>query len=146
MPKKLLYCLILLICFSGYSQKVALYKQFYGSYDFTMMGNTLNKQANGDPNSCEVLTESSAPLNLSEKEADLNVKLNGIEVTSERTNYIYLDIDKKYAYFSAFADVTNIVKQFGRGEYTLSDLDLRKHIAKYCGGNYVGWSVVVVYN
>ncbi|SEH54611.1 gliding motility-associated C-terminal domain-containing protein [Paenimyroides aquimaris] len=163
MPKKILYCLTLLICFSGYSQKVTLYKQFYGSYDFTMMGNTLNKQANGDPNSCEVLTESSAPLNLSEnkpvvaaylywsgngseKEADLNVKLNGIEVTSERTNYIYLDIDKKYAYFSAFADVTNIVKQFGRGEYTLSDLDLRKHIAKYCGGNYVGWSVVVVYN
>jgi|GEM_PF-2073289 len=161
--KKILLFTFLIVNVFCYSQKVSLYKQFYGSYDFTMIGNTMNIKANGDPNSCQILTKSSASLNLNEEkeiiaaylywsgngadeEADLNVKLNGVSVKSERTNYIYLSADKKNGYFSAFSDVTTIVKQFGRGEYELSELDLRNHMPKYCGGNYVGWSIVVVYN
>ena len=158
----LTFIALLFFSLSGFSQKISLYKQFYGSYDFTMMGNTMNVKANGDVTSCDVLTESSATLNINnnrqivaaylywsgngnEKEADLNVKLNDVEVVSERTNYMFLDTQKKLAYFSAFADVTNIVKQFGKDNYTLSDLDLTKHMQRYCGGNYVGWAVVVVY-
>src|SRR5690606_27060390 len=84
--------------------------------------------------------------NGNQKEADLNVKLNGVDVQSERLNLLAAGADPNYAYFSAFADVTSIVKQFGETEYTLSELDLTKHIKKYCGGNYVGWAIVVVYN
>lgn len=118
LKKTLLFTFLILntLC---YSQKVSLYKQFYGSYDFTMLGNTMNVLANGDPNSCDILTESSATLNLNdnkevkaaylywsgngvETEADLNVKLNGIPVQSERTNYLYLNVEKTGAYFFGF--------------------------------------------
>lgn len=152
----------MLVTQSVFSQKISLYKQFYGNYDYTMLGNTLNVQANGDVNLCNVLTSSSASLNIpgtkeiaaaylywsgvgNPKEADLNVKLNNVEVQSQRTNFLAFSTDDKYAYFSAFADVTSIVQQYGETEYTLSDLDLTKHLAKYCGGNYVGWAITVVY-
>lgn len=162
MFRKLLFFTTLLISVSVFSQKISLYKQYYGSYDFTMLGNTMNKEANGNTSYCDILTQSSATLNINENqsiiaaylywsgngtpsEADLNVNLNGSTVLSERTNYIYLDNERKHAYFSAFSDVTSIVKQFGKGDYTLSDLDLTNHIARYCGGNYVGWAIAVVY-
>lgn len=163
MLKTLLLLTTLLCSFSGFAQKIALYKQFYGSYDYTMLGNTMNVQANGDPSLCAILTESSATLNIpgtkeiaaaylywsgngNQKEADLNVQLNGVDVASERLNLLAVDNAGDYGYFSAFADVTDIVKKFGETEYTLSELDLTKHIYRYCGGNYVGWAIVVVYN
>lgn len=160
---KTLFLIATIFCsLSSIAQKVSLYKQFYGSYDFTMLGNTMNVRANGDPTSCDILTESSAPLNLDSNkkiiaaylywsgngvanEADLDVKLNSVAVRSERTNYLYLNAEQNAGYFTAFADVTNIVKNLGSGTYTLSDLDLRNHIQRYCGGNYVGWAIAVVY-
>ncbi|MBA5794050.1 gliding motility-associated C-terminal domain-containing protein [Flavobacterium sp. xlx-214] len=162
MYKKTLLIFFAFISTFAFAQKVSLFKQFYGSYDFTMLGNTMNVLPNGDPASCAILTESSDFLRINgdktivaaylywsgngvEKEADLNVKLNGVEVKSTKENYLYLSTDKKSGYFSAFADVTNIVKQFGKGEYKLSELDLTRHMPKYCGGNYVGWSIAVVY-
>src|SRR5690606_11125837 len=112
---------------------------------------------NGDPTSCDILTESSATLNLNNKEvvaaylywsgngvgkeADLFVTLNDKEVQAERVNYMFITTDQKSGYFSAFSDVTSIVKEYGGGNYTLSDLDLTKHMPKYCGGNYVGWAI-----
>ena len=118
--KNILTILLISVNFISYSQKVSLHKQFYGSYDFTMIGNTMNTKANGDPNSCEILTESTAELNLSsdrevvaaylywagiggKKEADLNVKLNGNEVVSTRTNNLIVDTSQDAGYFSAFA-------------------------------------------
>lgn len=162
MLKTLLLISTILCSLSSFAQKISLYKQFYGSYDFTMLGNTMNVKANGDPNSCDILTESSAPLNLSSNkqivaaylywsgngvgiEADLDVKLNNVAVRSERTNYLYLNAEQNAGYFTAFADVTQIVKNFGVGSYTLSDLDLRNHIQRYCGSNYVGWAIAVIY-
>lgn len=163
MLKTLLLFTTLLCSLSSFAQKVSLYKQFYGSYDFTMLGNTMNVKANGDPNSCDILTESSATLNLATgkqivaaylywsgngvgKDADLKVTLNDTEVNAERTNYMYITTDQKAGYFSAFADVTSVVKKDGSGNYSLSDLDLTKHMPQYCGGNYVGWAIAVVYN
>lgn len=160
--KKILAILFISVNFLCYSQKVELYKQFYGSYDFTMLGNTMNTKANGDANSCEILTESEAELNLAsdkeivaaylywagiggKKEADLKVKLNGTEVISSRTNHLIIDTSQDAGYFSAFADVTSIVKKEGSGTFLLSDLDLRKHLPRYCGGEFVGWSMVIVY-
>ena len=162
MLKKTLLTVLTFVSLITSAQKVSLYKQFYGSFDYTMMGNTMNVNPNGDPYSCEILTSSSATLNIredqevvaaylywsgngTEKEADLNVLLNNTQVQSQRTSYMYLDVDKQFAYFSAFSDVTQIIQKDRSGEYTLSDLDLTNHIERYCGGNYVGWAVVVVY-
>lgn len=162
MLKTLLIISTILCSLLTFGQKVALYKQFYGSYDFTMLGNTMNVKANGDSSSCDILTESSATLNLDNdkkvvaaylywsgngvgKEADLNVSLNDVAVDAQRGNYMFIDTQQTAGYFSAFADVTAIVAKSGGGNYTLSELDLTKHMQRYCGGNYVGWAIVVVY-
>ncbi len=165
MLKKLFY-LSLVSCLphTVAAQKISLFKQFYGSYDFTMIGNTHNIRQNGEGGPCEVLTESSAGLELSkektieaaylywsgnglEKQADLKVTLNGESVESQRTNYLYRDSQKKYGDFSAFADVTAIVKKYGSATYKLSDFDLTQVVPVYCSGNvnYAGWAIVVVY-
>ena len=82
--------------------EIDLFKQFNGRYDFTAIGNTLNT----GPNSCNVLTESSADLNLNPNQTiisaylywsgsgglpsdpqfpgDYQVTLNGVSVESQR--------------------------------------------------------------
>ena len=78
------------------AQDISLSEQFNGQYDFTAIGNTLNT----GPNSCNILTQSSADLTLTGNQdlvaarlywagsgggltnpADNNVTLNGINVT-----------------------------------------------------------------
>lgn len=165
MLKKIFFLIIILSVSNTVSaQKITLFKQFYGNYDFTMIGNTLNLSQNGGGQPCDILTESAATLNLAQNQpieaayiywsgngiqnqADLDIKLNGIDVKSERTDYIYLDADNKMGDFSAFADVTPIIKKFGNATYKVSDLNLKKVLPVYCNGNvnYGGWAVVVVY-
>lgn len=149
-----------------FGQEFSIYKQFYGNYDFTMIGNTLNKAPNNRTSSaCEILTESAAHLTLDENEeviaaylywsgngslteADLDVKLNGIPVSSQKHSQEFFGEDDSYgARFGAFADVTEIVKNEGNGEYLLSDLDLNHVFWKYCEGNtnYGGWAIIIVY-
>ena len=97
----LLNLLFLLIPLIVSAQEIGLFQQFNGRYDFTAIGNTLNK---GD-NICDVLTESSANLALNPTQtllsanlywagpgggdsafpADNDVTLNGNPVTAERT-------------------------------------------------------------
>ena len=148
------------------AQTIQLYNQFLGKYDFTMIGNTLNMQENG-VGSCSILTQSSANLNLtagqtiqaaylywagsgSLAQADLNVKLNGIDITAERTFTVSLG-PSSLPVFGAFADVTSLVFANGNGTYTVSDLDLTSIIFPYCldngggGTNFGGWSMVIVY-
>lgn len=162
--RKILLFLFLIVNVFCYSQKISLYKQFYGSYDFTMLGNTLNLIQNGGNVPCDILTESSATLNLQtnqtveaaylywsgnggEKEADLEVKLNGIVVKSQKENYSYLGANNTGGIFSAFADVTSIIKSNGNGNYILSNLDLKEIIPLYCKNNvnYGGWSITIIY-
>src|SRR5690554_7744513 len=64
MAKRLLLILLILSFFSGFSQPVSSFQQFTGSYDFTMIGNTLNSDPNGTGASCTILTQSSANLNM----------------------------------------------------------------------------------
>lgn len=66
MLKKTLLTVLTFVSLITSAQKVSLYKQFYGSFDYTMMGNTMNVNPNGDPYSCEILTSSSATLNIRE--------------------------------------------------------------------------------
>ncbi|MEL1244938.1 T9SS type B sorting domain-containing protein [Flavobacterium sp. DGU11] len=144
-----------------------LYSQYNGQYDYTAIGNTLNLQANAgilDNDDCGVLTQSSAGLSLAPGQtitaaylywagsgpADLDVKLNNIDVSAERTFYstIQLGLANYKPAFGAFADVTGIVNS--SGTYTLSSLDISQTLANdptYCtsGINFAGWSIVVIY-
>ena len=144
--------------------EVDLFQQFDGRYDFTALGNTLNT----GPNSCNVITESSAELNLDPTQTiisahlywsgsgglesdtqfpgDYQVTLNGVSVDSQRD--FILESSIGLPFFSCYADVTDIV--IGSGSYTLSDLDLTGNIypgSPYCDPtlDYAGWSITIIY-
>ncbi len=81
------------------AQDVSLFQQFNGRYDYTAIGNTLNTVENEASGPCTILTSSSADLNLNMNQnvaaaylywagsgtGDLDIALNGIPVTAERT-------------------------------------------------------------
>ncbi len=159
---KILRFFIIFLCFTVYSQPVKLFKQYTGSYDFIMIGNTMNSDPNGTGAACTILTQSSALLNLNPNQtiqaaflywsgsgnlsqADLNVNLNGLPISAQKT--FTTTGPTGLEFFGAFADVTTFVKTTGNVNYTLSDLDLTNIIAPYCptGSNYAGWSIVIVY-
>lgn len=175
MKKKLLVFFLMIISLSANSQvDVALYKQFNGRYDFTFVGNTLNLKSNGaNTTPCTLLTTSSQTLNLPAANTiesaylywagsgtgDLDIKLNGQNITAERTFDVIFDSagdNISRPFFSAFADVSAIVKNQGNGTYTVSDLDLTNVINEigqtpaqniYCknGTNFGGWAIVIIY-
>lgn len=168
-----LVCLLFAVHVSG--QDVALYEQFNGRYDFTFVGNTLNKTYNGIGVPCEINTSSSALLSLpagnaiqkaylywaGSGEGDFSVTLNGQNVAASRqfprivTGLNSNNEPVQRPFFCAFADVTEIVQAGGNGQYTLADLDLTNIINPsltgaanvYCptGLNFGGWAIVVVY-
>ena len=139
------------------------YNQFNGRYDFTFIGNTMNTAENnivhGDPNSCVILTSSSANLNLNTNDivekaylywagsgtGDFEVKLNDVGITPDLE--FHLISNSQLPYFSAFKNVTNQILTTGNGIYTLSDLDLSGIIDQYCPNatNFAGWAIVIVY-
>ena len=146
-------------------QNIILYHQFNGRYDFTFIGNTMNLGENNIIlNTCEdlLVTSSTATLNLTLNQTvekaylywagsglgDLNVKLNNIDITSQRT--FSTMSTSNLPYFSAFADVTNQVISTGNGDYTLSDLDISQTLINesgYCENrtNFAGWAILIVY-
>jgi gliding motility-associated-like protein len=150
-----------LLCVYGFafSQDIELYEQFNGRYDYVAIGNTMNLEENGIGVPCEILTESSAELQLQPGQSitaaylywagsgpgDFEVSLNNTIITAERTFAYQLDATR--IFFAAFADVTTLLQNTGNGTYTLSDLDLTEFIAPYCpsGTNFGGWSIVIVY-
>jgi len=142
-----------------FAQEVELFQQFNGRYDYLAFGNTLNVGENtGGTTECIILTESSSEFELlpgqtlvtaylywaGVGEGDFEVSLNGNPITAERTFHTTLNT---LIFFSAFADVTNIVASTGNGNYTLSELDLTEIIPAYCGNttNFGGWAVNVIY-
>jgi len=170
MTRKNILSVVLLMIVSAIplkAQDIELYQQFLGKYDFTMIGNTLNMEENGSGSSCNILTQSSATLNLgagqtieaaylywagsgSSDQADLNIKLNGTDIVAERTFAVTIG-GVNLPVFGAFTDVTSFVQTTGNGVYTVSDLDLTSIIFPYCidsgggGTNFGGWSIVIVY-
>jgi gliding motility-associated-like protein len=143
-------------------QNVSLYNQFNGRYDFTFIGNTLNVQPNGANDPCDLLDSSVATLNLNSNDiiesaylywagsgtGDFNVKLNGIDISSQR-NFSAIQSSNGNPFFSAFADVTTQLQTTGNGTYTFSDLDVTPFLNPftYCnnGTNFAGWAIVVVF-
>lgn len=151
---------------SVHGQNVSLYSQFNGKYDFVFVGNTMNLGENNSTAGCSdlLLTSSSASLNLSAGQTisgvylywagsglgDFDVKLNGTSITAERT-FTNISVTSGLNYFSAFANVTDLVSTTGNGTYTLSELDISETlntIPGYCNNrtNFAGWSLVVIYN
>ena len=157
MYKKILSIFLFLCFYSSFSQPISLYRQFFGTYDFTMIGNTLSTSHNDFGISCTVLTQSSATLNLNPNQTvaaaylywsstelvvqdsiDLDVTLNGVSITAQRTftnNVGYV--------LSAFADVTNLVKTTGNGTYLFADFGTGT--ADCASSGYGGWAIVIVY-
>ena len=157
-----LYCLIfILIACKTMAQDVSLYQQFNGRYDFTAVGNTLNIAENNTAPNCDILNTSSETLVLSSGDVvekaflywagsgtgDLEVKLNGTTINSQRTFPLFKN---NLNYFCAFADVTTQVQNTGAGNYTLSEFNLANLVAPgsgYCNNrtNFGGWAIVVIF-
>ena len=159
-----IYLFLITIC-NSFSQNVSLFKQFSGRFDFTFVGNTLNKVENNsefgfpDP-PCEINTSSSANLNLNSTDivekaylywagsgtGDLSVKLNGQNIVPDR-NFNLIQPNSNLPFFSAFKDITTQILATGNGTYTLSDFDLTSIISNYCPNatNFGGWAILIVY-
>lgn len=163
MCKKILPILLFLCFLPGFSQPISLYRQFAGSYDFTMIGNTLMSDWHHNP--CTILNQSSAVLNLntnqtvaaaylywsglgSPEQADLDVALNGTPITAQR---VLTNIEPIVgeSHYSAFADVTNLVKTTGNGTYLFSDFNALIPDCTFANNfiplNYSGWAIVIIY-
>ncbi|QNJ98342.1 T9SS type B sorting domain-containing protein [Constantimarinum furrinae] len=142
--------------------EISLFQQFNGRYDYLAFGNTLNTAENTGqtpPSPCTILTQSSADFALQPGQTlvaaylywagsgagDFNVTLNGTSITASRT-FSY-QLTPELVYFSAFADITDLVAATGNGGYTLTDLDLTNVIPPYCANttNFGGWAVTVIY-
>ena len=140
-------------------EPLTLYQQFNGNLNFTAFGNTLN----ASPNPCSLLASSSADLNLAPTETflsahlywsgpwinsvggDYNVTLNGIPISADRD--FHLTSATGIDYFSAYADVTDIIGATGNGTYTFADLDIDLPATGSCGGttDFAGWAIYVIY-
>jgi gliding motility-associated-like protein len=143
----------------NFSQDINLYQQFNGRYSYVAIGNTLNLIPNGAFPTCEILTASSATLNLNSNQnvvaaylywagsgpGDFDILVNNNPVTAERLFSDSLDANR--IFFAAFADVTSLVQTEGSVNYTISELDLSNVIATYCstGTNFGGWAMAIIY-
>jgi gliding motility-associated-like protein len=119
----------------------------------------MNIVENGPGTTCDILTSSSATLNLSTNQnvvaaylywagsgtGDFNISLNSIDIPAERTFSDALDDTR--VFFAAFADVTSIIQNQGNTTYTLSNLDITSIISDYCptGTNFAGWAISIIY-
>ncbi len=159
-PKKLISYLILIgLTTPVIAQDITLFQQFNGRYDYIAIGNTLNTVENGPFSSCNILTSSSATLNLNTNQTvvaaylywagsgtgDFDIELNGSPITAERTFSDALDNNR--VFFAAFADITTIVLNESNTVYTVSQFDLTNVISPYCptGTNFGGWAITIIY-
>ena len=146
------------IPFLSFGQDIELFQQFNGRYDYTAIGNTLNIVENGLLTPCDILTSSSADLSLNSNQniiaaylywagsgtGDLDIEVNGIPVTADRT---FSNTFNSRVFFAAFTDITSIILDQGSTTYTISEFDLTGVIASYCstGSNFGGWAITIIY-
>lgn len=123
----------------------------------------MNPAENNQSDFCNVPTVSSAEINLASGNeiqsaflywagsgtGDFNVKLNGLDISPQRTfSKTQISTDNRpRPFFCAFTDITSIVRTIGNGMYTLSDLDVNANIQLYCDNrtNFAGWAIVIIY-
>lgn len=160
--QNIIFSITLFYSCSFLGQDVSLLSQFNGRYDFTFIGNTLNPRENSFQTSPSILPNSSATLNLDSNSViknaylywagsgtgDFEVILNSTSITADRTfSYQRDSFDVILDYFSAFKDITELVKQTRNGVYTLSNLDispfLNQHFIRRT--NFAGWAIIIIY-
>src|SRR5690606_14818426 len=155
---KKIFSIFLFLCFySGFSQPISLYRQFLGQYDFTIIGITLTSAPNNSGVPCTSLTQSNALLNLGTNQTvtaaylywsslgdlltplDEDIDLNGISISAQR---ILEDFNDCGSYYSAFTDVTDLVKYTGNGNYIFSGFDPG---FTDCNSSvkYSGWAIII---
>lgn len=156
--KKLILLLTIafpLFLFGQNPMDIQVFKQFNGRYDFTAVGNTLSTGENNN-GFCDILPQSSADLNLALGETlvsaqlywasigtgDFDVAINGTPVSAQRT---FSHIFNGDPYFGAQADITDLVAANGNGTYTFSEMDVSAILSQYCGTNFGGWAIYVIY-
>jgi gliding motility-associated-like protein len=161
-------CLLILFCASiSSSQEITSFQQFNGRYDYTAIGNTLNPAENNlDASFCQLLTSSSANLNLDPANeviaaylfwagsglGDTQVTLNNQDFSADQTFNVYFDQSptSSIPYFSCVTDITPFLISEGNTNYTLSNLDVSNTLTSdpsYCFNrtNFAGWSIYVIY-
>jgi gliding motility-associated-like protein len=141
--------------------------QFNGQYDYKVIGNTLNEFDNwqSPPPPCQLLTQSSATLNLAAGQTveaaylywsgigdglfDPEILLNGVPIFADEINVVNPEQTGVFNYYGAFKNISDLVQNFGSGTYLFSDLDLNSFplLSGYCssGLQFSGWSILVVY-
>ncbi len=160
--------ILLLVCNIIHAQSdvpLSLRAQFNGPYGYTIIGNTHNEFDNWQtpPPPCEMLTQSSATLNLLPNQnivaAYLHwsgigdgtfnpiVNLNGLSYSSNSISIAYPENNLFAPYFGSFVNITSQIQSQGNTLYTFSNIDLNPIIGPYCGNGiyYLGWSIIVVY-
>ena len=164
--KLIAYRLLIIIVFLpiySWGQDISLFQEFNGRVSYYSFGNTLNLEENGFGSECDILSESSAEMQLEpgqtvlaaylywagSGDGDFTVELNGTVLSAQRF-FSYELPASEMPYFGAFYDVTSIVQATGNANYTLTGLDLFDDIQPYCPGvgnatNFGGWAVTVVY-
>lgn len=153
---------LLLLPLLSIGQDLSLFQQFNGRYDYTAIGNTLNPFENNlDDSFCEILPMSQAELSLDPNqtviaaflywagsgEADTEVNLNGVPITSELNYSVPF---QSLQYFSCFSNITDLILAEGNGIYELSELDISNTLITnpgYCNNrtNFAGWSIYIIY-
>lgn len=158
-----LLILFLFLPFISWSQDISLFQEFNGRVSYYSFGNTLNLEENSGGTACDILSESSAEMQLEPGQTviaaylywagpgdgDFTVALNGTVLSAQRF-FAYELPASEMPYFGAFYDVTSIIEATGNANYTLTGLDLFDAIQPYCPGvgnatNFGGWAVTVVY-
>lgn len=141
---------------------IALYNNFSGRVNYTVIGGTLRQQAN--PNSCTVKRSSTFRLTVPtggvvqaaylywagsyQSTPDYRVRLNNNVVTANRTFTVtFNNSGTLLPFFSGFADVTSLVLSIGNGNYTFDSLTVNIG-SPHCDVQAVvsGWAMVVVYS
>ena len=163
----IIFMLQVILCYSQSDVPLTLRAQFNGAYGYTIIGNTHNANDNwfqNPPPPCQMLTQSSATLNLLPNQIIMSaylywsgigngtqnstIQLNGTNYTALETVLGYPENNLTLDYFGSYIDVTNQVANIGNGIYTFSNFNLNSIIANYCTSAiyYSGWSLLIIYN
>ncbi|TDP60994.1 gliding motility-associated C-terminal domain-containing protein [Flavobacterium dankookense] len=162
--KRYFILFIVLISYQSklFCQDISLFEQFNGRYDFTFIGKSMNTEENNNTTNLVTTASSSTNLNLNSNnsiekaylywagsgDGDFEIKLNETTITSERQFFYSGSFnDLTLTFFSAFADITNLVQTTGNGTYTLSELDIStfEELHKTRRSNFAGWAILIIY-
>ena len=165
MLKKLFFLFFL---YTGvfYAQEISSFQQYNGRYDYIAIGNTLNPAENNSNTFCQLLSSSSATLNLDPTNeiiaaylfwagsgmGDSSISINGINFDADNTYNVTYD-EPTYGellYFASIADITEFITTNGNINYEFSDLDISETLINnpgHCarGTNFAGWSIYIIY-